>query len=576
MREELRELARLVKLAQQTIEIGTETKLQALKECLSRAEVDELKDGRGKLLIFTEHRDTLEYLKQNITAWGYSTCEIHGGMNVLARKVAQKDFQFNKQICLATEAAGEGINLQFCRLMINYDLPWNPNRLEQRMGRIHQIGQEQDVYIFNFVAANTVEGRVLEKLLQKLDEIRRAMGDRVFDVIGQLLQLNDIRFEEMIREATYTKAAADEVLEQIEKLDPRRLDELEQATGVALATSHVDLSGIRCTQAQDYISQEQRLMPRYVEEFFKRTCELLRLNLETRADGLWRIPYVKEEFRSGNLDAVRRLGTSEKNYPKLRFYKEHLAAATHQDAELMSPGHPLFAAIPERLDAQLNEQIRTGSAVFFDADAQEPYRLYFFEVQVAGQTRLGRGVVLLAQLCALAETAAGELALVSPDCLNDLAPAEESLPILAIQAPTPQEQQHVEEWLKVKIQFPMLNQRRQQRSSELQIRQDYLKQAMQSAIREAQSTQMKLAAKVAAGDETYRVARDNAQKKVRDLQERYKNKQTELDYLNIVRPGRVAYLGTALVHPGSAVVADCSDMRNDPEVEAIAMQRVLE
>jgi len=286
LHEELRELERLVKLTQQTIALGTETKLNALKECLLRVEFDELKDGRGKLLIFTEHRDTLEYLKQNITAWGYSTCEIHGGMNALARKAAQKDFQFNRQICLATEAAGEGINLQFCRLMINYDLPWNPNRLEQRMGRIHRIGQEQDVYIFNFVAVNTVEGRVLEKLLQKLEEIRKAMGDRVFDVIGQLLQLSEIRFEDLLREATYAKASEDEIIEQIERLDPKRLEELEQATGVALATSHINLSQIRRTQNQDYISEEQRLMPRYVEEFFKRACEFLRVNLETRADGL--------------------------------------------------------------------------------------------------------------------------------------------------------------------------------------------------------------------------------------------------------------------------------------------------
>jgi len=576
LREECKELERLVKLAQQTINIGTETKLNALKECLSRAELDQLKDGREKLLIFTEHRDTLEYLQQNLTRWGYSTCQIHGGMNVLARKAAQKDFQFNQQICLATEAAGEGINLQFCRLMINYDLPWNPNRLEQRMGRIHRIGQEHDVFIFNFVAANTVEGRVLEKLLQKLEEIRKAMGDRVFDVIGQLLQFNDIRFEEMIREATYTKASEDEVLELIEQLDPKRLEELEQATGVALATSHVDLSRIRRTQDQDYISEEQRLMPRYVEEFFRRACEFLRLNLETRADGLWRIPYVKEEFRSGNLDTVRRLGTPEKSYPKLTFYKEHLAASAHQDADLMSPGHPLFAAIAERLDAYLNEQIRTGTAVFFDADAQQPYRIYFFEVKVAGQQRLGRDVVLKAQLCAISETAGGKPALVSPDCLNDLAPAEKSLPELAIQPPTPQEQQQVEDWLKVKVQFPMINQSRQERQKELQIRQDYLKQAMESAIREAQSTQMKLAALVAAGDDTYRVARDNAQKKVRDLQERYKTKQTKLDYLKIVRPGRVAYLGTALVHPGSVVVADCPEMRNDPEVEVFAMQWVLD
>ena len=168
LREELDELERLVKLARETIEIGTERKLNALKECLARAEFSELKDGRGKLLIFTEHRDTLAYLKQNLTTWGYTTCEIHGGMNPIARKQAQADFRLSKQICLATDAAGEGINLQFCQLMINYDLPWNPNRLEQRMGRIHRIGQERAVYIFNFLAENTVEGRVLSKLLTKL------------------------------------------------------------------------------------------------------------------------------------------------------------------------------------------------------------------------------------------------------------------------------------------------------------------------------------------------------------------------------------------------------------------------
>jgi len=274
------------------------------------------------------------------------------------------------------------------------------------------------------------------------------------------------------------------------------------------------------------------------------------------------------------LDAARRLGTPEKSYPKLTFYKEHLAASVHQDADLVSPGHPLFAALCERLDAQLNEQVRTGAAVFIDADADAPYRLHFFEVQVSGQQHQGRDTVLKAQLCAISESA-GEFALVSPDCLHDLAPSSAAIPI-AIQSPTPQEQQQVEDWLKVKVQFPMMNQSRQQRSSELQIRQDYLKQAMESKIREEQSKQMKLAAKVTAGDETYRVSRDNAQKKVRDLQERYKSKQTELDYLKILRPGRVAYLGTALVHPGSRTVADCPGMRNDPEVEAIAMQWVMD
>lgn len=575
LRDELDELSRLVKLAEQTIQAGTEMKLNKLKECLNRAEFAELKGGEGKLLLFTEHRDTLEYLKQHLTDWGYTTCEIHGGMNPIARKAAQKDFQLNRQICLATEAAGEGINLQFCQLMINYDLPWNPNRLEQRMGRIHRIGQKRDVYIFNFLAANTVEGRVLDKLFTKLEEIRGAMGDRVFDVIGQLLQLNDIRFEDMVREATYAKANEEDVLEQIERIDPERLEQLEEKTGVALATSHVDLSQIRRTQSQDYRSEEQRLMPRYIEEFFKRSCEFLGINLEVRADGLWRVPYLKEEFRSNNLDSVRRLGTAEKHYPKLSFYKEQLANPTHQDAELLSPGHPLFAAIAERLDIELDASICTGSALFVDADADEPYRIYFFEVQVAGQQRNGKETVLKAALAAVMEKASGELVPIFPDVLHDLAPADIALERL-LEPPSPQEQERVERWVKVKIQVPMVQQEQQQRQRELQIRQDYLDKAMSAAIQEAQVTQMRLAAKVAGGDETYRVARDSAQKRVKDLQERYKNKQGELDYLKIVSVGRVAYLGSALVHPAPVAVAQMPGMKNDPEVEVLAMKWVME
>jgi len=108
--------------------------LKALKECLERAEFLELRDGRGKLLIFTEHRDTLSYLREQMEKWGFSVCEIHGGMDAHERKKAEEEFRTNAQICVATEAAGEGINLQFCHLIINYDIPWNPARLEQRMG----------------------------------------------------------------------------------------------------------------------------------------------------------------------------------------------------------------------------------------------------------------------------------------------------------------------------------------------------------------------------------------------------------------------------------------------------------
>ncbi len=158
LRDEVHALENLVQEAATVMALGEESKLKALRRCLEDTQFRELTDGRGKLLIFTEHRDTLEYLRRHLQQWGYSTCEIHGGMNAVLRREAAQRFHETAQVCLATEAAGEGINLQFCHLMINYDIPWNPNRLEQRMGRIHRIGQRSDVYIFNFVATNTIEG----------------------------------------------------------------------------------------------------------------------------------------------------------------------------------------------------------------------------------------------------------------------------------------------------------------------------------------------------------------------------------------------------------------------------------
>ena len=574
LRDELQALKQLVKLTEQTIATGNETKLNALRACLEQSEFDELQSSnQGKLLIFTEHRDTLNYLRVNLESWGYSVCEIHGGMNIIDRKKSQKDFQFTKQICLATEAAGEGINLQFCRLMINYDIPWNPNRLEQRMGRIHRIGQPSDVYIFNFVSVLTVEGKVLKKLLDKLEEIKLAMGDKVFDVIGQILQLNNIQVEDLIREATYNRSTdkAYEVMDH--RLDPNVLQPIEEATGIALATSHVNLSQIKETQRQDYLSEELRLMPRYVEAFFERACDYLAIGLEVRADGLWKIPYLKEEFRSPKLSAVRKLGFPDKNYPKFTFYKEHLERQTTSDAEFVSPGHPLFAAIAERLDFLLADQVGYRSAVFIDADALAPYRIHFFQVQVEGLNSKGKDQVLQENLFVVLDRLDQPPSLIANDCLHDLAPAPkgtENVPNTLL----PEQQKQLEYWLKAKVQKGMIERTRQNQDRELSIRQEYLEKAMTTAIRDAESKYYALAGKVMKGDDSFRVARDRAQNKVTQLKESYKIKKEELGHLKIVRPGRVTYLGSALVCPP---IPDqiFEGMRNDPEVETIAMAYVM-
>ena len=292
LRAEIAALGEVAARVSRVRDSGRDSKLVALRECLTRAEFNELKDGRGKLLIFTEHRDTLNHLQEHLASWGYSTCEIHGGMNPHERKRAQEEFRTSRQICVATEAAGEGINLQFCHLMVNYDLPWNPTRLEQRLGRIHRIGQPRDVYAFNFVATSSedgqpvIEGRILERLLSKLDRMRDALGDRVFDVVGEVLSLNRVNLPDMLREAAYEPRRLDDYLDAIDRIDPQQLDLYEEATGIALARAHVDFSSFAKANLE---AEERRLMPRYVESHFHSAAKAVGLRSEARADGLWRI-----------------------------------------------------------------------------------------------------------------------------------------------------------------------------------------------------------------------------------------------------------------------------------------------
>ena len=183
LREEILELGKLVEIAMPLESREVETKLTKLKEVITENGIFE--DQKMKLLLFTEHKDTLDYLAGDgrdgrplgkLREWGLNITQIHGSMKIGDRDTpgtrifAEREFRVDCQVLVATEAAGEGINLQFCWYMINYDIPWNPNRLEQRMGRIHRYGQEKDCLITNFVSTNTREGRVLEKLFDRISK----------------------------------------------------------------------------------------------------------------------------------------------------------------------------------------------------------------------------------------------------------------------------------------------------------------------------------------------------------------------------------------------------------------------
>jgi superfamily II DNA or RNA helicase len=553
LRAEIAALKDLVEQARRVYEQASDSKLAALKKCLAEAQFSELKDGRGKLLIFTEHRDTMNYVREHLQKWGYTASDIHGGMNPHERKRAQEVFRIQSQVCVATEAAGEGINLQFCHLMINYDMPWNPTRLEQRLGRIHRIGQERDVHAFNFVSTDSedgepiVEGRILHRLLEKLDQMNEALEGRVFDVIGEVLSLNDVNLPEMLREAAYDPRRLDEYIDQIDRIDPRKLKEYEEATGIALARAHVDLSSF---QSRNLEVEERRLMPRYVEAQFVAAARETGLRVEPRADGLWRVEHVLANLRSDRLEAVRRLGKAEPSYRKITFHKHHLEQDAHVDAVLLGPGHPLYAAVDEVLNEKLT-QLHGGVAVYLDFLASAPYRLHFFELGIRGKDARGDDIPLYGEVVAIREQTGTpgqpSFEIVPADTFLDLAPNPE--PAEAVDVV---DWQPASDFLKSTYQLECRERCQKDRQHFASVCREYLVKSFDARIKKAQERVMELMARERESPEIA-VARRRAEQDLADLERTREERLSGLGRLTIARTGPVRYLGTAIVLlPGAA------------------------
>jgi SNF2 family DNA or RNA helicase len=332
LKEEIDIIKSLIEKAKKIVKEEKEIKLNELKKAIEEGfkEIRKI-GGNEKILIFTESRDTLEYLVEKIKSWGYSVNYIHGGMDLEKRIEAEREFRDKTQIMVATEAAGEGINLQFCNLMINYDIPWNPNRLEQRIGRIHRYGQQKDVFIFNLVAVDTREGEVLAKLFEKLEEIRSKLGsDRVFDVIG------DVFFEKnlykLILDAVSQARSLDDIIQELDiKVDEEYIQQIRKALGESLATKFIDYTRIRELSEK---AKENRLIPDYVEEFFKKAFQKAGGRYRVRKDGFISIESIPFELKK----IAEKNNLSLKTYSKATFDKDK--AFKNPDAEFISFGHP--------------------------------------------------------------------------------------------------------------------------------------------------------------------------------------------------------------------------------------------
>ncbi|MBC7170627.1 DUF3883 domain-containing protein [Candidatus Bipolaricaulota bacterium] len=338
---------------------------------------------RQKLLVFTEHRDTLAYLEQRIsTLLGRpeAVVTIHGGMGREERRKAQESFLYDPQVqvLVATDAAGEGINLQRAHLMVNYDLPWNPNRIEQRFGRIHRIGQTEVCHLWNLVAVETREGDVYRTLLDKIEQVRQRLGGQVFDVLGKLqfegrplrdLLIEAVRYGERPEvRAKLSQAIAD-------AFDPEHVQSLVE--NKALAHEVMDPARLGRIREDMERAEARRLQPHYVEAFFLEALRRLGGSARQREPRRYEITHVPAAIRRRD----RQTGIGDPilpRYERITFEKELIAPPGQPLAAFVCPGHPLLDAVVDLTLEAHRDLLKRGTVLVDEADLGTTPRALFF------------------------------------------------------------------------------------------------------------------------------------------------------------------------------------------------------
>ena len=372
LEEEIDRVQSLTQLARKVYNRKSESKFERLWEAL-----EDFPDT--KVLIFTEHKDTMDFVIWRLEALGFSgkVAQIHGGMKYDERERQVEHFRDPNgvQYLVATDAAGEGINLQFCWLMVNYDIPWNPARLEQRMGRIHRYKQKHTVVLLNLVAEDTREGRVLKVLLDKLEQMRQELSDdKVFDVVGQ--QFSDISLTKLIEQAI-TGNQADAAIRTINTRftsENIRNQLEEQRNSVASSEIRHLIAGV---QKQKESAETLRVMPSYVRGFFQEAAPLVGYGINGDIKDIFKLSPCPPLVQSA----------IEKYPPHLRqrlTFSKELALPAEVDrpqAIYVHPGEPIFESILTLFLGEFEDQGNRG-AVYVDSQADEPYLFYLARAPV--------------------------------------------------------------------------------------------------------------------------------------------------------------------------------------------------
>jgi len=590
LKEEILELGKLIDQARTLEKAEVETKLVKLRELLTEHGI--FKDPKMKLLIFTEHKDTLDFLVGDskdgrplgkLVEWGLSTTQIHGGMKVGDRDsagtriCAEREFRESAQVLVATEAAGEGINLQFCWFMINYDVPWNFVRLEQRMGRIHRYGQEKNCLILNFISTNTREGRVMQVIFERAkcaeDDLDPHRTGMVFNVLGDIFPANQL--EKMIRDMYAHNQMTEEIIKQriVEEVDRSRFDRITNSTLEGLAKRELNLSAIVGKSAE---AKERRLVPEVIEDFFTHAAPKSGIQLRgsplpadgrgIKGEGIYRLGKVPRQLWPIGERLEPRFGKLGREYKNVVFDKALLPK--DPTFEWVTPGHPLFECVREDLLEHAALDLQRG-AMFYDLNSRVPYRLDFF----AASIKDGRDHQLHRRLFAVQTELTGDMAVKQPTVLLDLALAPKTA--TAPDGDGLPDRTAAEQFLIHTALNPMLAEVTAERTRETQTITKHLEISLNELIHRQNIRLAELLDMQQRGDTSQPLAANL--KKTEDwldeLNGRLEHRRAELQRERECMVGDILHIGRAWVlpHPerNSPQIAP---MVSDPEIERIAIQ----
>ena len=572
---------------------GVDTKWTQLNRILDD---DLMIDGAGnrrKLIIFTEPKDTLHYLLDKVRARLGNPAEvdvIHGGVSREERRKVIERFMQDKDlhVLIANDAAGEGVNLQRGHLMVNYDLPWNPNKIEQRFGRIHRIGQTEVCHLWNLVAADTREGEVYGRLLEKLEIAREALGGRVYDVLGELFEgtpLRDLLFQaiqygeqEDVRARLFQQV--DGAVDQTHLLELLRRRALTNDTMPEAKVEELRLDMER--------AEALRLQPHHVQSFFVEAFQHLGGHLKRREDGRWEVSHVPVRIRERD----RQIGSGapiQKQYERICFEKSKINQ--QPVAAFICPGHPLLDAVISLIREQYEQIMRQGAIMVDETDQGDGLSAVFLlehTVQDGRTTSAGKPHVISQRLQFAAIDKAGH------------ATNAGIAPHLNLRPATPEEIEIVrnlldEDWLttdleKTAIRFATVElaqghvaEVKARRLPEVEKVEQEVRSRLKKEINYWDSRAFELKEEEKAGKKT-RLNWQNAQRRAEELAERQKRRMDQLERERFIssQPPRVRG-GMVIIPRGLLDAQQNSRVPNqfseDPaarkEIELAAMQAVM-